>query len=95
MRVIGGDFLPLGCISRRLLSPPGHQSFVTIHAKDALRRPGITQVLYLLFTVSAFETVGAESLITSQNRKVFYFVSAVTAAVCAIIADKGSIAQKE
>jgi len=61
---------------------------MTRHAKDALRRPRIPQVLNLAFAVPAAETTRAESLIASQNGEIFDLVTAGAAAVCAIVADE-------
>lgn len=65
------------------------------HAKDALRSAGIAQVLDLTLAVPASETIGAEGLVASQNGQVLDLVAAVVAAVCAIVADEGAIAEEK
>jgi hypothetical protein len=59
---------------------------VAVHAENALRRPRISQVLNLPLAIAALEASGTEGLITSQYGKVLNLVSAITAAVGAIVA---------
>lgn len=68
---------------------------MTTHAKDALAGARISQVLNLPLAVPAFETCRAESLITRQNSEIFDFVSTRAAAVGAVVADEGSIAEQK
>jgi hypothetical protein len=59
---------------------------VAVHAENALRRPRISQVLNLPLAIAALEAIGTEGLIASQYGKVLNLVSAITAAVGAIVA---------
>jgi len=68
---------------------------VTLHAEDALRRARITQVFDFTLAIAAFETVCAERLVARENCKVFDFVAAGAAAVCAIVADQRAIAEEK
>jgi hypothetical protein len=68
---------------------------VAVHAKDAVGRPGIAQVLNLPFAVPTAEASRAEGLITSQDGKVLDLVPAGTAAIGAVVADERAIAEKE
>lgn len=64
------------------------------HAEDALRGPGISEVVNLAFAVSTTEAGGAEGLFPRKDSQVFYLVTAGTTAVCAVIADERSIAKE-
>jgi hypothetical protein len=64
---------------------------MAVHTENALRRPGIAQVLYSVLAVAAFETVGAKSLVTCENRQVFDLAPARTATISAIVADQRAI----
>lgn len=64
---------------------------MTFHAEDALSSPRITKVLNLPLAVATFEAVGAEGLITSQDGQVLNLVTTAATAVCAVVADQGSI----
>lgn len=68
---------------------------MTAHAKDALAGARISQVLNLPLTIPAFEACCAESLITRQDSEIFDFVSTGAAAVGAVVADEGSIAEQK
>lgn len=68
---------------------------MTAHAENTLRCPCITQILYLSLAVSASKAGGAKGLVTSQNRQVFDLVAARAAAISAVVADEGAIAEEE
>lgn len=87
-----GDLLSLRSISGSLLTSPGHESLMAVHAEDALRCPSISEVLNLLLTVPALEASGAERLVSCENRQILDFVSTVATAVCAVVADEGAVA---
>lgn len=78
-----------------LLPPPGHDGLVTAHTEDPLRCPGIAKILDLPFAVSATEARGAESLLSCEDSQFFDFVTAGAAAVGAVVADEGAIAEEE
>lgn len=65
------------------------------HAEDALGRACIPQVLDFPFTIPATKTARTEGLVASQYREVFNLVAACVAAICAIVANQGSVAQEE
>lgn len=65
------------------------------HAKYALRRSCISEVLDLPFAVPASEARRAEGLVPCEDSQILDFISAGTAAVCAIVADEGAIAEEE
>ena len=65
------------------------------HAEDALRGPGISEVVDLALAVSTAEAGSAECLFPRKDSQVFDLVATGTAAVCAVIADEGSIAKEE
>lgn len=68
---------------------------MTAHAKDALRRPSVAQILYLSLAVSTSEAGCAKGLVTGEDRQVFDLVVARAAAVGAVVADEGAIAEEE
>jgi hypothetical protein len=61
---------------------------VTVHTEDSLGGPGIAQVLDLPFAVAATETLGAESLVTCENRQIFNLITARITAVGTTAADE-------
>lgn len=65
------------------------------HAKDALRSPGIAQVLDLPFTVAAPKATGAEGLVAGEDGQVLDLVAAGIAVVRAVVADEGAVAEQE
>lgn len=65
------------------------------HAEDALTGARITQVLNLPLAVSTLEACRTESLIAGKNGKILNLVAAGAAAVRAVVADKGPIAQEK
>lgn len=65
------------------------------HAKDTLRGAGIAQVLDLALAVAAAEAIGAEGLVARQDGQVFDLVAAVVAAVGAVVAYQGAVAEQQ
>lgn len=82
-------------VSRGSFSPPRHQRFMAVHAEDSLGSTRITKVVNLSFTVATLEAVCTKGLISSENSEVFDFAATRTAAVGAIVADEGAIAEEE
>lgn len=78
-----------------LLAPPRRDGFVTLHAKDALRSPGVAKIFNLALAVSAFEAAGAEGLVSSQDGEILDFVAAGTAAIGAAVAYQRAITKKQ
>lgn len=66
---------------------------MAVHAKDALRRAGVSQVVDLALAVSAPETARAKGLVAGEDCEVLDLVAAGGAAVGAIVADEGAIAE--
>lgn len=67
---------------------------MTVHTKDTLGCPCITEVLDSPLTVSAFETVRTECLIAGQDCQVFDLVIARAAAVCTVAAYQRAVAEE-
>lgn len=78
-----------------VLPPPVHQRLMTGHAEDALGCLCVFQILNLALAIPAFETLGAKGLFAGEDSEVFDLVLADGAAVGAIVADEGAIAEKE
>lgn len=68
---------------------------MTAHAKDSLGSARITQILNLPFAIATPETAGAEGLVASEDGQVFDLVAAGIAAICAVVADEGAVAEEE
>lgn len=68
---------------------------MTAHAEDTLARARITQILNLPLAVAALEAGSAECLIAGQDGEVFDLVATGAAAVCAVVADEGAVAEQE
>lgn len=68
---------------------------MTAHAKDALRSPGITEVVYFALAVAAAEARRTECLVARKNGKVFDLVAACAAAISAVVANQGAVAQQQ
>ena len=68
---------------------------MAFHAEDALCSSRITKVLNLPLAVPASKTARAESLIAGEDGQVFDLVAASIAAVCAVVADQGAVAEEE
>ena len=65
------------------------------HAKDALRRACISEVLDLPLAVPAAETRSAEGLVAGEDSQILNLVAAGAAAVCTVVADERAIAEEE
>lgn len=65
---------------------------MTFHAKYALNRSRMLQVLDLFLAVAALEAIGTESLIASQDGEILNLAAATTTAIGAIVADECTIA---
>jgi hypothetical protein len=59
---------------------------MAIHAKDALRRPRVSQILNLPLAIAALEAIGTKGLVAGQYGEVFDLVPAITAAVGTVVA---------
>lgn len=68
---------------------------MALHAEDALAGAGIAQVFDLALAVATLEAVGAEGLVAGQDREVLDLVAACAAAIGAVVADEGSVAEKK
>ena len=68
---------------------------MTAHAKDALGRTRIAQVLDLPLAVATPKASGTERLVSREDGQVFDLVATCVAAVGAIVADERAIAQQE
>jgi hypothetical protein len=68
---------------------------VTAHAKYALGRSRISEILNFALAVSTSETRRAERLVSREDGQILNLVAAGAAAVCAIVADEGAIAEEE
>lgn len=67
---------------------------MTRHAEDTLRCTRISQVLNLALAVPAPKAVCTEGLVTSQDGQVLDLVSAVVAAVGAVVADQRAVSKQ-
>lgn len=68
---------------------------MTAHAEDALGRSRIAEVLNLPLAVPAAEAGCTEGLLTGEDGQILDLVSAGGTAVCAVVADQGSVAKEE
>lgn len=68
---------------------------MAFHTEYPLGCTRISKVLYLFLAVSTLETIRTEGLIPRKNSEIFDLVSTRTAAICTIVANEGSIAEKE
>lgn len=68
---------------------------MTAHAKDTLRGSSIAQVFNLSLAVAAAEACSAKGLVASQDGQILNLVAAGAAAICAVVAYKGAIAEEE
>jgi hypothetical protein len=68
---------------------------VTVHAKDTLRRPRISQILDLSLAIAALEAIRTKGLVARQDGQVFNLIPTITATVGAIVAYEGSVAQEQ
>lgn len=67
---------------------------MAVHTENALRRPGIAQVLYSVLAVATLETVGAKSLVTCENRQVFNLAPARTTTISAVVANQRAVSKE-
>jgi hypothetical protein len=65
------------------------------HAKNALRCLRVTQVVNLSLAIPTPKASSAKGLFTGKDCKIFNLVIARAAAVGAVVAYKGTIAEKE
>ena len=68
---------------------------MAVHAKDAVRRPGIAQILNLPLAVPTAEAGCAKGLVSGQDGEVFNLIIASATAVGAVVADERTIAEEE
>lgn len=68
---------------------------MAVHAEDALRGPGIAEVLDLALAVAAAEAARAKRLVAGEDGQVLDFVAASMAAVRAVVAYEGAVAEEE
>lgn len=68
---------------------------MTGHAEDTLRGASIAQILNLALAVPAPEAVCTKGLVAGQDGQVLDLVAAVVAAVCAIVAYQGAVAEEQ
>jgi hypothetical protein len=68
---------------------------MTGHAEDTLRSAGIAQVLDLALAIPAPEAVGTEGLVAGQDGEILDLVAAVVAAICAVVAYQGAVAEEQ
>lgn len=67
---------------------------MTTHAEDSLGGASISQVLNLSLAIATSETTGAKGLVAGQDGQVLNFVAAGVAAVCAVVANEGAVAEE-
>lgn len=67
---------------------------MTVHAENTLGCPCIAKVFNPPLAVSTFEAICTECLIAGQDRQIFYFVVAGTAAVCTVAAYQRAVAEE-
>jgi hypothetical protein len=68
---------------------------MTGHAEDTLRSAGIAQVLDLALAIPTPEAVGTEGLVAGQDGEILDLVAAVVAAICAVVAYQGAVAEEQ
>lgn len=68
---------------------------MAVHAKDTLGSASISQILNLSFAIPALEAICAKCLVACEDSKILDLVPTATAAVGAVVADKGSVTQKK
>jgi hypothetical protein len=68
---------------------------VARHAEYTLGGASIAEVFNFAFAIPASKAVCAESLVAGEDCQVFDFIAAGIAAVCAVVADEGAIAEQE
>lgn len=65
------------------------------HAEYSLRCTSITQIFDFPFAISTTKTSGTKGLVARKDREVFDLVAARSAAVRAVIANEGAIAEEQ
>jgi hypothetical protein len=65
------------------------------HAEDTLRSAGIAQILNLALAVPTPEAVGTEGLVAGQDGQVLNLVAAMIAAIGAVVAYQGAVAEEQ
>jgi hypothetical protein len=68
---------------------------MTGHTEDTLRSAGIAQVLDLALAIPTPEAVGTEGLVAGQDGEILDLVAAVVAAICAVVAYQGAVAEEQ
>lgn len=68
---------------------------MTAHAEDALGGPRIAEVLDLALAVAASEAARAEGLVAGEDGEILNLVVAGAAAVRAVVADEGAVAEQQ
>ena len=66
---------------------------MTAHAEDTLGCPGIFEVFDLALAIAASEAGGTERLVAGKNSELFNLIPTRRAAVRAVVADEGPIAE--
>lgn len=68
---------------------------MAVHAENTLRGPSIAQIFDLSLAIATPEACSAEGLVPSKNGQVLDLVSTGAAAVGAVVANEGAIAEEE
>ena len=66
---------------------------MAVHAENALGGAGVSQVVDLALTVAAPEAAGAKGLVAREDGQVLDLAPACRAAVRAVVADQGTVAE--
>jgi len=67
---------------------------VTLHTKYSLRCPCISEVVDLAFALPTSEATRAKRLVAGEDGKVLNLIIAGATAICAVVTDKGAIAEE-
>lgn len=68
---------------------------MAVHAKDAVRGPGVAQILDLPLAVPTAEAGRTEGLVSCQDGEILNLVSTGAAAVGTVVADERAVAEQE
>jgi hypothetical protein len=68
---------------------------VAAHAEDALRCPGISQVLDLALAIATAEACSTKGLVAREDGELLDLVPACRAAVGTVVANEGAVAKEE
>lgn len=68
---------------------------MAIHTENTLRGPSIAQIFNLSLAISASKARSAEGLVPSKDGQILDLVPTGAAAVGAVVANKGAIAEEE